>query len=78
MKTFLQFVDSRRITNTPRGDFLADTKTLMACKKMPEIKVWGDLYAFMSARHACPPAITEARKVWRQYQKTTSLEDILS
>ena len=78
MKTFSDFIKSVRVTNSPRGDFIADTKTLINCGKLPAIKTWGELYHFMSSRHACPEAIEQARKVWRQYQKSISLEDILA
>jgi hypothetical protein len=79
MKTFSDFIKAARVTETPRGDFIADTKTLINCNKFPDdFKNWGELYHFMISRHACEPAITEARKVWRQYRKSLTLEDVLS
>jgi hypothetical protein len=76
MKPFVEFIRSCRITDSPRGNFLADTKTLISCNKMPTIRCWGQLYGFMSARHARPETIAEARKVWKRYQKSISPEDI--
>ena len=78
MKNFSNFIRSRNITNSPRGDFLADTKTLINAGKFPEVQTWSALYGFMSLRNACPEAITEARKLWRSYQKTVALEEITS
>jgi hypothetical protein len=74
MKAFSDFIQSRNITNSPRGDFLADTKTLINCGKFPTVTCWGQLFAFVSSRHASPEAIAEARKLWRQYQKSLTLE----
>jgi hypothetical protein len=36
---------------------------------------WADLLRFMRGRNARNEAIAEARKLWRQYQKSTMLEN---
>jgi hypothetical protein len=75
MKTFSDFMRSRNITRSPRGDFIADTKTLINAGKLPTITCWGDLYCFMMSRCASQEAITEARKLWRQF-KSLALEEV--
>jgi hypothetical protein len=78
MKTFAEYISSCRVTDTPRGDFIADTQTLINAGKFPDVKRWRDLYGFMSCRSVrCSEAIELARKVWRQYQKST-VEEVLS
>ena len=75
--TFANFLESKRITpNAVRGDFLADSKTLINCGKFPVITCWADLFRFMRSRNACEESIAEARKLWRQYQKATTLETV--
>lgn len=66
--TFPDFIHSRNITRSPRGDFLADSKTLINAGKFPAVTCWGDLYGFVSSRHASPEALAEARKLWRQFK----------
>jgi hypothetical protein len=69
-RTFASFIQSARVTNSPRGDFISDTKTLIDWGKLPAINSWRDLHSFMFwKRHACPEAIAEGRKLWREYQK---------
>jgi hypothetical protein len=79
MRNFAEFIRSRNITDSPRGDFLADCKTLINARKFPDVQTWGDLYCFMRMRNECrPEALAEARKLWRSYQKSFTLEDITS
>jgi hypothetical protein len=70
--TFAKFIQSKNITNSPRGDFIADTKTLINASVFPVVESWGDLYRFMIRRRACPEAIEEARKLWRAYKSEVS------
>ena len=67
--TFAEFIASRHMTNSPRGNLLADSKTLINAGKFPDVKCWPDLYRFMIGRTARPEAIDEARKLWRSYLK---------
>jgi hypothetical protein len=66
--TFKEFIQSARVTNSPRGDFIADAKTLINAGVFPTVEGWGDLYGFMARRRACPEAVEEARKLWRQFK----------
>jgi hypothetical protein len=65
---FADYLQSRNITKSPRGDFLADSKTLINAGKFPTVTCWGELYSFMASRHASPEAIAQARKLWRQFK----------
>jgi hypothetical protein len=78
VRTFAHYIASRHVTHSPRGDFLADSKTLINAGRFPAATCWGDVHRFMSKRNACPEAISEARKLWRSYQKTLTLEEVVS
>ncbi len=70
--TFKEYIQSARVTSTPRGDYIADTKTLINAGVFPAVDSWADLYGFMMRRRACPEAIEEGRKLWRQYKSKVS------
>jgi hypothetical protein len=67
--TFTEFIQSRRVTDTPRGDFIEDTKGLISLNRFPDPKSLPALEWFMVRRHARKKAIREARKLWREYQR---------
>ena len=69
-RSFASFIQSCRVTNSPRGDFISDTKMLIDIEKFPDVQSWGEFYCCMTSRHACPEAIAEGRKLWREYQKS--------
>jgi hypothetical protein len=69
---FAEFIQSARVTATPRGDYIADTKTLINAGVFPAVDSWADLYGFMSRRGSRLEAIEEARKVWRQFKSKVS------
>ena len=71
-RTFVDFILSQRVMQSPRGELLALFKTLINAGAFPTIDSWADLYGFMTGRHACPEAIAEGRKLWREYQKAMS------
>lgn len=68
--SFADFVMRLRVTMGPRGDLIALFKTLASARAFPPIAAWADLYGFMVRRSSPPAAIDEARKLWRQYQKS--------
>jgi hypothetical protein len=78
--TFSEYIRSRRVTDTPRGDFIADTKSLIETGKFPDVESWTALELELAGRGACREAFREARKLWReyQYQGALTVEDILS
>jgi hypothetical protein len=70
---FACFIQSSHSYANPRGNFLADCKTLINAGKFPIINSWPDLLRFMRSRSASDQAIALARKVWRQYQKQSEV-----
>ena len=72
--TFKEFIQTAYVTNTPRGAFIADLKTLINAGVVPNgFYGWNDLYSFMAYHHrTSPEAIETARKVWRQYKSKVS------
>lgn len=59
---FKQWVISRHITDTPRGDFVADVR---GDKKFPDtINDPDALYLYLYNRGACREAIDEAMRAW--------------
>jgi hypothetical protein len=67
---FADFILPLYVTPSPRGDFIALCKTLINVGAFPHVMAWADLYRFMVGRHATPETINEARKLFRQYQKS--------
>jgi hypothetical protein len=73
--TFKNFIQSARVTETPRGNFIADMKTLINAGVFPAVEMfgWNDFYSFMAYHHrTSPEAIEMARKVWREFKAKNS------
>jgi prophage antirepressor-like protein len=70
---FTDWIMSRRVTDTPRGDFIADTKPLIERGRFPEPESWDDLETFLEFRGACDMAILMARRCWVAWQKQGAL-----
>jgi hypothetical protein len=72
--TFKEFIQSARVFPTPRGEFIADMKTLINAGVLPPVIFsWNDLYSFLAYHHrTSPEAIEIARKVWREYKAKVS------
>jgi hypothetical protein len=71
--TFTEYVMSRRVTDTPNGDFVADTQTLIRAGRFEDPKTWRQLEFFMRFRAGVPGGVSErtieaGKRVWRQYQ----------
>jgi hypothetical protein len=68
--TFKDFVQSSYVTNTPRGEFIADMKTLSNAGVLPPVIFsWNDFYSFLAYHHrTSPEAVAVARKVWQQFR----------
>jgi hypothetical protein len=68
--SFTNFILTRRVTDTPRGDFVADTKFLIGMGRFPVVVgSWDSLESFLYGRHACPGAMAAGRQVWREYRR---------
>ena len=70
--SFKDFLQSVRVTSTPRGEFIADAKTLINAGVFPPVDSWSALYRFMSRRGSRAETIEIARKVWREYKAKVS------
>jgi hypothetical protein len=68
--TFKGFIQSLRVTTTPRGAFIADLKTLINAGVFPSsIYGWNDFYSFLAYHHrVSPDAVAMARKLWQQFK----------
>lgn len=73
MITFADFMQTRNVTNSPRGAILAEVKTLINAGAFPTVQSWPELYRFFSRRHASDETIVLARQLWREYRKLESL-----
>lgn len=64
---FKAYIQRRRITKTPAGDFVMDAKTDV---DMPDVSSFRELESHLRHFHrACPEAIKAARVVWRGYER---------
>lgn len=73
MITFTDFMQTRNVTNTARGAFLAEMKTLINAGAFPPVQQWAELYRFLNRRRASDETITLARQLWREYRKLESV-----
>ncbi len=67
--TFKEYVLSRPPEDTPAGDFIEDTKRIVAqpVGHSLDFTTWDALRDFMHMRGAGPEAIKAGRTVWRRY-----------
>jgi len=63
--SFKTYVQNRRLTDSPAGDFVADAK---ADPTFPDPATWEELEGYLRRRGAIRDAITAGRAVWRGYQ----------
>jgi hypothetical protein len=67
MPSFREFIHTRRVTDTPRGDFIADAR---CDPRFPDVQRWSELetYLWLQAE-ACPEAIREAKRLWKEFER---------
>ena len=63
--SFRAYVQKRRITDTPAGDFVGDARD---DRTLPDPATWEELERYLLLRGACPGAIKAAKQVWREYK----------
>ena len=63
--SFRAYVQKRRITDTPAGDFVGDARD---DRTLPDPATWEELERYLLLRGACPGAIKAAKQVWRGYE----------
>lgn len=59
---FNDFIQSRKVTNTRVGDFIADAA---ADRRLPPIENWKQLKSYLAGKH--PDVIDAAYGAWRAY-----------
>jgi len=69
VRTFAEYVGTRRVTDSPRGDFIDDSQMLIRCGKFPAVETWPVLESFLVFRGAGPDTIRQARVVWRAFER---------
>ena len=68
--TFKEYINTRRVTDDPRGAFL---KLAKGDLDMPDnFKTWRELEAYLQGRSATEASIAAGKKVWRQYRNYLS------
>lgn len=64
--TFKEYLASRRITDTPQGDF---TKDARRDESLPDVKTWEELRSYIRTKTFHSEVLEAARLVWRAYLK---------
>jgi YozE SAM-like fold len=62
--SFTEYLKSRRVTDTPAGDFIIDAKS---DPTMPDATSWKQLEFYLTTKGAIPDAVTAAKIVWKGY-----------
>ena len=66
MFSFYEWVMTRRITDTPRGDLIYDIKR---DKRFTTINDKESIEGYLIRQHACREAIEEFWKLWKEYER---------
>jgi hypothetical protein len=67
---FREWVRSRRVTDTPRGDFVEDSRV---ARDFPDVDSWDEMESYLLfRRRACQEAMAEGKRLWREYQRAVS------
>jgi hypothetical protein len=74
-QTFKEFMATKRVTDTPRGDFIKDSRD---DPRMPAAQSWQELEGYLWTRGACVEAVKQAKKLWRQYEKELTSQNCKS
>lgn len=66
--TFKEYLRTRRVTDTPQGDFTSDARS---DKRMPDVVSWQDLRAYLHRTvgdDMIEKVLDAARPVWAAYR----------
>lgn len=64
--SFYEWIMTRRITDTPRGDLIYDIKR---DKQFTAINDKESIERYLVRKHACQEAIAEFKKLWKEYER---------
>ena len=62
--SFRAYIATRRITDTPAGDFVSDAKRDQG---LPDAATWEELHSYLLRNGASREAIAAGRTVWARY-----------
>ena len=64
---FREFISTRRVTDNPRGDFIADARR---DPRFPDVQRWSELEGYLRIQgDACPKAIRQAKRLWQEFER---------
>lgn len=63
--SFKNYVKTRRVTNTPAGDFIKDARS---DSNLRDFESYDDLKSYLETCNAIKEVYPAARSVWRGYQ----------
>jgi len=66
--TFKEYLATRRVTDTPAGNFTADARS---DRRFPDVTTWAELRRYVESRaefSISDKVVEAARQVWRGYQ----------
>jgi hypothetical protein len=66
MLDFQAFIQTARVSNDPRGDFIGDAKS---DDELPNATTWDDLESYLRRQRACDEAIAAGREVWEEFER---------
>lgn len=69
--TFKEYLMTRRITDTPNGDFVGDAKR---DRQFPDARSWDQVESYLVNRGAPYAAIEAGKSVWKAYLRNRSAE----
>ena len=61
---FRDYIQTRRVTSTPVGDFVRDAKE---DAQLPDVETWDQLKMYLVTKGAIPAVVDAARIVWRGF-----------
>lgn len=64
--SFYEWIMTRRITDTPRGDLIYDIKR---DKQFTAINDKESIERYLVRKYACQEAIAEFKKLWKEYER---------
>jgi hypothetical protein len=64
---FREFLRTRRVTDNPRGDFIADARR---DPRLPDVQRWSELETYLRLQgDACPEAVRQAKRLWQEFER---------
>lgn len=64
IQSFLEYIEIRRITDSPAGDFTNDAKR---DRNLPDAQTWDELRRYLKWKTNDAQVIAAARSVWAQF-----------